>query len=75
MRALNYATLIGSSISVMAKKFKCFGYSPKNFALGCGSLPNGSTTVENYRTTRPVTGGCLCYDGFGVQCYAICGQI
>lgn len=49
---------------------------PTNRVLGCGINPNGSPTYERFRTTRAFSGNsCRCYDGYGTNCYAICGQI
>ncbi len=51
---------------------------PLNRVLGCGLKPNQAMTpnYEKFRISRVVTGNkCLCYDGFGATCYAICGQI
>jgi len=48
---------------------------PNNQVLGCGSNPNGASNSENWRTTRAQLGSCLCFDYWGTQCYAICGQI
>jgi hypothetical protein len=48
---------------------------PNNQVLGCGSNPKVTSNNEEWRITYAQPGSCLCYDYFGTQCYAICGQI
>lgn len=48
---------------------------PNNQVLGCGHNPNGASKKENYRVDYAQYNSCVCYDYFGTQCYAICGQI
>lgn len=49
---------------------------PTNRVLGCGINPGGTAGNDWFRFVTVNSGtSCICYDGYGAYCYAVCGKI